>query len=178
MQDIISCMIADKMSIFFCSELRGAFFVNTSMTKFNLLQELADTVGPSRPFVDKICKLLFRQEAEAKSGSYGLENKQSTLSTKDGEPLMLTFDNSNAQREYELNSLTPLGIEKDSATVKEFERMYTEHGVVSKAKLKFVARGGKSLLRGVNFGKVVDEKVLRMIQDSLVMLSHDFKKTK
>lgn len=148
------------------------------MTKFNLLLELVDAVGPSRPFVDKMCKLLFRQEAELKAGSYGLENKQSTLSNKDGEPLMLTFDNSNAQREYELNSLTPLGIEKDSATVNELERMYTEHGVISKAKLKFVTKGGKSLLRGINFGKVIDEKGLRMLQDTLVMLSHDFKKTK
>lgn len=145
--------------------------------KLQLLSELVDTVGPSKPFVDKICKLLFRLEGEAKSGSYGVENKPSTLTNKDGEPLMLTFDNSNSQREFELNSLTPLGIEKDSDTVKELEKMYVEHGVTSKAKLRFVTKGGKTVLRGLNLGKVLDEKGLRMLQDTLAMLMHDFKKT-
>lgn len=143
-----------------------------------LLNELLDTQGKvNKPFVDKICKLLFRLEGEEDNGSYGIVNKPSTLADKDGVELNLTFDASNAQREYELNSLTPLGIEKNSETVKELERMYSEHGVKSKAKLKFVTKSGKSVLRGLNFGSVVDEKVLRMIQDVLVMLKHDFKKT-
>lgn len=140
-----------------------------------LLLELA-SVKDGQPFIDKICKLLFREEGQQGKGSYGAVNKQSTLCDKNGAPMMLTFDNSNAQREFELNSLTPLGIEKDSDSAKEIERMYREHGVTSKAGLKFVSKGGKTVLRGVNFGKQVNEKVLRMVQDMLVMLSHDFSK--
>lgn len=149
------------------------------MTNLTLLNELLNTKqATAKPFIDKICKLLFRLEGEEANGSYGVENKPSTLTDKDGSALNLTFDASNAQHEYELNSLTPLGIEKDSDVVRELERMYVEHGVKSRAKLKFVTKGSKPVLRGINFGSVVDEKVLRMVQDALVMLSHNFKKTK
>ena len=148
---------------------------------FYLLLELLEprnkAVEESRPFIDKICKLLFRKHGEYSSGThYGVVNCESTVEDKDGNPLKLSFDNSNSQAEYELNSLTGLGISKDSAVVKEIERMYEEHGVSSKAKLRFVSKGNGSVLRGVNFGKVVNEKVLRMLQDMLVMLTHDFKR--
>jgi hypothetical protein len=148
---------------------------------FYLLLELLEpnnkAVEESRPFIDKICKLLFRQEGAYSSGKhYGIINAESTLEDKNGNMLKLSFDNSNSQFEYELNSLTPLGIEKDSDVVKELLRMYDEHSVSSKAKLKFVSKGNASVLRGVNFGKVVNEKILRMVQDMLVMLSHDFKR--
>lgn len=134
-------------------------------------------IDESKPFIDKICKLLFRREGEYTATThYGVINKQSTLCDKNGSPMMLSFDNSNAQQEFELNSLTPLGVEKDSDSAKEIERMYREHGVTSKAGLKFVSKNGKMVLRGVNFGKQVDEKVLRMVQDMLVMLLHDFSK--
>lgn len=148
------------------------------MTQLHLLLELA-SVKDGKPFIDKICKLLFRAEGEEQGkGAYGIVNKAATLCDKDGVPLKLSFDNSNAQKEFELNSLTPLGIEKDSETAKELERMYREHGVTSKAGLKFVTKGSKTVLRGVNFGKQVNEKVLRMVQDMLVMLSHDFERKK
>lgn len=141
-----------------------------------LLSSKAISTATSKPFIDKICKLLFKTEGAASGQHYGVVNKQSTLVTPKGDYLMLTFDNSNSQQEYELNSLTPLGIERDSETVKELTKMYDEHQVKSKAKLKFVSKGGKTLLRGVNFGSVIDERALRMIQDMLVMLSHDFKR--
>lgn len=148
---------------------------------FTLLQELLEpknrAIEEQRPFIDKICKLLFRQAGSYSSSKhYGVINQQAGLPGPTGVGMMLTFDNSNAQAEFELNSLTPLGIHKDSDTVKELERMYIEHGVKSKAKLKFITKGGKSVLRGINFGKQVDEKVIRMIQDVTGMLAQDFKK--
>lgn len=141
-----------------------------------LLGSKALSAATSKPYIDKICKLLFKTEGVASGSHYGVVNRQSTLVTPKGDYLTLTFDNSNSQGEYELNSLTPLGIEKDSETVKELMKMYEEHEVKSKAKLKFVSKGGKTLLRGVNFGRELDERGLRMMQDMLVMLSHDFKR--
>lgn len=145
---------------------------------FTLLSELASSLDNDKPFIDKICKLLFRREGEKLEDGYGVENAESILiPAANGAPLKLTFDNTNTQKEYELNSLTPLGIERGSDVVQELERMYKEHGVASKAGLSYVSKGGKMVLRGINFGKRVDEKVLRMVQDAMVMLSHDFKKT-
>lgn len=145
---------------------------------FSLLSELLEPRNPavevSRPFIDKICKLIFKQHGEYSSGKhYGVVNAVSTVFDAKGNFMKLSFDNSNPQAEYELNSLTPLGIRKDSDCAKELLRMYDEHGVKSQAKLKFVTKGEHQVLRGVNYGKVVDEKVLRMVQDTLVVFTHD-----
>lgn len=150
---------------------------------FILLNELIEpknkAIEEMRPFLEKICKLIFMQPGTYSSSThFGVIDQKSRIVDTDGNHLNLSFDNSNSQDEYELNSLTPLGIEKDSATVDELMKMYKEHEVKSAAKLKFITKQGATVLRGVNFGKVVDEKVLRMIQDVMVMLSHDFKRTK
>lgn len=149
---------------------------------FPLLSELLEPKNASieemRPFLEKICKLIFMDPGKySSSNHYGVVNAKSRVTDPAGNALMLSFDNSNSQAEFELNSLTPLGIEKGSATVDELLKMYDEHEIKSAAKLKFIAKQGKTILRGINFGKLVDEKVLRMIQDAMVMLSHDFKKT-
>jgi hypothetical protein len=148
---------------------------------FTLLNELIEpknkAVEEMRPFLEKICKLIFMQAGSYSSGThFGVINQKSQITDPKGNYLDLTFDNSNAQGEYELNSLTALCIEKDSPTVDELVKMYKEHEVKSAAKLKFITKQGQTLLRGINFGTVIDEKVLRMIQDVMVMLSHDFKR--
>ena len=145
-----------------------------------LLQELLNTKEDKRkPYIDKICKLLFMREgAKHPGGTYGVFQADSTIANAKGEKLKLSFNDDNPHSEYVLASLSSLGIEKGSGLCNELFMLYKEHRVKSAIELTFVQKHGKTVLRGVSLGTNIDERSLRFIGDLKANLAAEFKKAK
>jgi hypothetical protein len=132
----------------------------------------------SKPFVDKICKLLFKHEGgtvyDRKHGDtafYGVQHEESTLTDENGNKLWLTFDNSTSSKEFGLNSLTPLHIKRGSDIDLAIHKLYNMHKLKSKHKVKYIIRGKDAVVREVHLGKDLNEKAVQFISDlrSLIM---------
>lgn len=145
------------------------------------LTEVLDiTKDASKPFVDKICKLLFKHEGgivyDRKHGDaayYGVQHEESTIADDDGNRIWLTFDNSTASGEFELNSLTPLHIKRGGDLDLAIHKLYHAHRVSSKHKIKYIIRGKDAVIRELHLGKVLDEKTIRFIGDLRSLLLSD-----
>lgn len=148
------------------------------------LQHLFEKHDPaSEPFVEKICKMLFVgadigavTDPKRKGNFFGVANGRSVLFDEDGNHLTMTFDNSTASGEFELNSLTPLHIIKGSDLDLEIAKLHKEHDVKSSKKLGYIDKGGDLVLREIHFGKVLDENALNFVMDLLANLRHASKK--
>jgi hypothetical protein len=143
------------------------------------LQQLFEKMDPaSEPYVDKICRLLFGEPAgpvkdsKRKGEFFGVINHISCITDKNGNHLNLTFDNSTGSGEFELNSLTPLGIVKGSHMDEEIAKLYKEHDMPSKKKLGYVEKHGELLLREIHFGKVLDENAINFLVDLIANFKH------
>lgn len=144
------------------------------------LQHLFEKHDPSsEPFVEKICKMLFIginagavTDPKRKGEYFGVANGRSVITDQDGNNLTMTFDNSTTSGEFELNSLTPLGIVKGSALNQEVMKLYKEHDVKSSKKLGYIDKGGDLVLREIHFGKLLDENALNFVMDLLANLKH------
>lgn len=144
--------------------------------RLNEVLGLADDA--SKPFVDKICKTLFKIEGgtvyDLKHGDkafYGVQHKESTLSDDNGKALWLTFDNSTTSNEFELNSLTALHMKRGGDMDLAIHKLYHMHKIKSKRRVKYIIHGKDAVIRELHLGKTLDEKAIHFMNDfrALVM---------
>ena len=131
----------------------------------------------SEPYIEKVCKLLFNrvspgavEDTKRKGEFFGVSNTLSVITDKDGNHLTLTFDNSTASGEFELNSLAPLEIVKGGPMDSEIKQMYKEHDLKSAKKLGYIEKSGELVLREIHFGKMLDENAINFCLDLIVVL--------
>lgn len=142
----------------------------------SLFEKKADPA--SGPFIDKICRLLFGissgevRDSKRAGEFYGVANQLSSITDKNGNHLTLTFDNSTASGEFELNSLAPLQIIKGSQLDLELAKMHREHDIPSVKKLGYIQKGNETVLREIYFGKILDENAINFLVDLLANLKH------
>jgi hypothetical protein len=144
----------------------------------HLFERKTMTLAEVEPYVDKICRLLFGQPAapvtdpKRKGEFLGVANGLASIADASGNRLTLTFDNSTASGEFELNSLTPLHIVKGSNLDLEIAKLYKEHDLPSKKKLGYIEKGGDLVLREIHFGKNLDENAINFVMDLIANLKH------
>lgn len=139
-----------------------------------------------RPYIDKIAMMLFKVKADwVKDRKRGPEEKylgvvhsDSTITDEKGRPLTLTFDNSTDSGEFEINSLTPLMIEKGSELDQELSKLFAEHHVNSHKKINYMLRQGKTVLREIHLGKKIDGKTVDFVKHVMTLLKSDKVKTR
>lgn len=150
----------------------------------NLLLELLDTshqdaeIVKMKPYINKIAGMLFKQKAgpvvdpkRSKLPKYfGITDTESTITDDSGKHLRLTFDNSTDSGEFELNSLSPLMIEKGSQLEAEIKKLYAEHEVKSKKRVNYIMRSGKKVIREIHLGKDINERTIRLVSDLIALL--------
>src|ERR1035437_4118131 len=85
--------------------------------------------------VDSIAVMLFKKKAgividakRDKDKKYiGVAHEKSTIKDATGRTLSLTFDNSTDSGDFEIDSLTPLKIEKGGAVDKEIKKLFSKY---------------------------------------------------
>src|ERR1039457_5543747 len=98
--------------------------------------------------VDEIAQMLFKKNAglvkdpkHDKDKDYlGVAHEKSLIRTQNGKPLHLTFDNSTDSGEFEIDSLTPLKIEKGGDLDREIKKLFSKHDVESKKNTSYVVK--------------------------------------
>ena len=166
------------------------------MTMFQLFQQLLeeseassvdtvqDRVGSS-VWVDKIADALFGiptgpvvdKKRSPDPIFNGVDNKRSRLSTPNGKPLWLTFDNSTDSGEYEINSLVPLRVERGTEVDLKIHRLYKALKVRSKKRVEYVDLDGKTYLRELYLGENPNEASLKLVKAfmKLIVQTDDIK---
>jgi hypothetical protein len=127
--------------------------------------------------VDSIAMLLFKKKAEVITDPkhedkkfIGVSHEKSTIKDENGKSLNLTFDNSTESGDFEINSLTPLKIEKGGDLDREIKRLFTKHELESKKKTGYVVKGDISYLREIILGKQLGRPAVKFVSDLLKLL--------
>jgi hypothetical protein len=141
------------------------------------VQELFETKEKQVP-VDTIAMLLFKKKAgivtdpkrDDEKKFIGVAHEKSTIKGPNGKPITLTFDNSTDSGDFEIDSLTPLKIEKGGDLDKEIKRLFHKHEVDTKKKTGYVIKGDVSYLREIVLGKTLGRPAVRLVSDLLRLL--------
>jgi hypothetical protein len=128
--------------------------------------------------VDSIAMMLFKQKAgEVKDTKrdkdkiyIGVSHEASTIKGSTGKVLHMTFDNSTDSGEFEIDSFTPLKIEKGSDIDKLIKKSYAKHELESKKKFSYMVKGGVSYLREIHLGKKLGKSAVRFVSDLLKII--------
>lgn len=103
---------------------------------------------------------------------YGVAHTKSNLVDARGKSVYLTFDNSTDSKEFEINSLVPLKIERGSDEDREIKTLYKKYDVRSKKKLGYIAYGDLIVLREIHVGKDIDTNTVKFIKETMRILSN------
>jgi len=128
--------------------------------------------------IDAIAMLLFRQKAgivkdpkRDKDKDYlGVAHEKSTIKGANGKPINLTFDNSTDSGEFEIDSLTPLKIEKGGAIDKQIKKLFLKHEIDTKKKLGYIVKSDVSYLREISLGTKLGRSAQKLVIDLLKIL--------
>ena len=137
-----------------------------------------EELNASFPYIDKITKLLFGVDGDfvvdPKRGRehlyYGVMNYPSKLKDSEGRPLRLTFDNSTDSTEFELDSVLPLMIERDSDADKKIRALYMTHEIYSRKRIKYANKGGLTVIDEIHVGRFPDQSTVDFIKDLIPLL--------
>jgi hypothetical protein len=132
-----------------------------------------------RPFLNRITQIIFKQGADwvkdkkrSKDAIFlGVAHTDSLIYDDRGKSLKLTFDNSTDSGEFELNSLTPLMIQKGSELDQAIISLYDKHHIKSTKKTNYMSREGKTVMREVHVGKMLDPHEVKFIHDLVELFS-------
>jgi hypothetical protein len=128
--------------------------------------------------VDQIAMLLFRKKAgivtdpkRDKDKKYiGVAHEKSTIKGLTGKPLTLTFDNSTDSGDFEIDSLTPLKIEKGGDIDKQIKKLYAKHEIGTKKKIGYIVKTDVSYVREIVLGEKLGRPAVKLVQDLLKIL--------
>jgi len=128
--------------------------------------------------VDSIAMMLFRKKAgivvdpkRDKDKKYiGVAHEKSTLKDSKGKALNLTFDNSTDSGEFEIDSLTPLKIEKGGAIDKEIKKLFSKHEVDTKKKTSYLVKSDSAYLREIHLGAKLGRPAVKLVSDLIKIL--------
>lgn len=142
------------------------------MKLFELREEKPKKISP---FLNKITQLIFKQGADwvhdkkrSKEAIFlGVANTESLVTDPKGKRLKLTFDNSTSSGEFELNSLSPLMIEKGSMLDGELLALFDKHHVKSVKKINYITKEGKTVIREIHVGKELGPDEVKFVGDML-----------
>lgn len=138
----------------------------------------SEAIKGMKEHIDQIARLLFgthggpvkdlKRSKEAKF--YGVAHGRSHLTDPNGKVIHLTFDNSTDSGEFEINSLVPMMIEKNSPEDQRIHVLYRKYGVHSKKKTNYIAHGDKIVMREVHLGTDIDENTVKFVKGVLRVL--------
>lgn len=128
--------------------------------------------------VDEIAMLLFKKRAgivkdakRDKDKDYlGVAHHKSTLKGRDGKHLHLTFDNSTDSGEFEIDSLTPLKIEKGGEVDRAIKKLFSKHDLDTKKKVGYVVKSDAAYVREIHLGKKLGRPAVKLVGDLLKLL--------
>jgi hypothetical protein len=128
--------------------------------------------------VDAIAMMLFKKKAgividakRDKDKQYlGVAHERSTIKGSTGKPLHLTFDNSTDSGDFEIDSLTPLKIEKGGAIDKEIKKLFSKHEVDTKKKTGYVVKSDVAYLREIHLGTKLGRPAVRLVADLIKII--------
>lgn len=138
-------------------------------------------IKESKPAANRIAHLLFKQKAGPVTDKkrsklpifWGVAHEESTVLNQKGDKIKLTFDNSTDSHEFEINSLSPLSIEKGSELDDEIKALYGKHKVRSSKKTNYTLRGGKTVMREVHLGVVLGDHAVDLVRDLCELIRSD-----
>lgn len=139
----------------------------------DLLEEKEDLLP-----VDEIAMLLFKKKAglvkdpkrDKEKNYVGVSHSKSTLQGHDGKPLHLTFDNSTDSGEFEINSLTPLKIEKGGDLDRSIKKLFTKYEIESKKKTNYVVKSEATYLRELHLGHKLGRSAVKFVTNLIDLL--------
>ena len=128
--------------------------------------------------VDAIAMMLFKKKSgliidtkRDKSKSYiGVAHEKSQIRSQSGKSLNLTFDNSTDSEEFEIDSLTPLKIEKGDDIDKAIKKLFVKHDLGIKKGTGYILKGDASYLREIHLGKKLGKPAVKLVADLLKIL--------
>jgi hypothetical protein len=128
--------------------------------------------------VDSIAMALFKKKAgevkdpkRDKEKTYiGVQHEASVIKRQDGKTLYLTFDNSTDSGEFEIDSFTPLKIERGTEIDKKIKKAFSKHEIESKKKISYMVKGDVSYLREIHLGKKLGRPAVRFVHDLIKIL--------
>jgi len=130
--------------------------------------------------VDAIAMALFKCKAgividakRDKDKKYiGVSHEKSTIKGPTGKALNLTFDNSTDSGEFEIDSLTPLKIEKGGAVDKEIKKLFVKHDLDTKKKMSYMVKADSAYLREIHLGKKLGRPAVKLVTDLIKILKN------
>ena len=131
--------------------------------------------------VDSIAMMLFKQKAglvkdpkrDKKKDYLGVSHQKSTIKTAEGRQLFLTFDNSTDSGEFEIDSLTPLKIEKGGDIDKQIKKLFTKYELETKSSTGYVVKSDVSYLREISLGKKLGHPAVKLVSSLIKILKQD-----
>lgn len=128
--------------------------------------------------IDAIAMMLFRKKAgiikdpkRDKDKDYlGVAHEKSTLKANNGKSISLTFDNSTDSEEFEIDSLTPLKIEKGSSEDKQIKKLFLKHEIDTKKKVGYIVKSDVSYVREIYLGKKLGRQAVKLVTDLLKII--------
>lgn len=128
--------------------------------------------------VDDIAMMLFKKKAgiitdpkRDKDKKYiGVSNEKSSIKGPTGKALNLSFDNSTDSGEFEIDSLTPLKIEKGGPVDKAIKKLFSKHEVDSNVKTGYLVKSDASYLREVGLGKKLGRSAVKLVSDLMKII--------
>ena len=128
--------------------------------------------------VDSIAMLLFRRKAgivtdpkRDKDKKYiGVSHEKSTIKGPTGKFLNLTFDNSTDSGEFEIDSLTPLKIEKSGAIDKEIKKLFAAYEIETKKRTGYLVKADVAYLREIHLGAKLGRPAVKLVTDLIKII--------
>lgn len=128
--------------------------------------------------VDVISMMLFKKKSgiitdpkRDKNKKYvGVSNERSVIKDVNGKSIRLTFDNSTDSGEFEIDSLTPLKIEKGGAIDKSIKKLFTKHELDTKKTVGYLVKGDTSYIREIHLGEKLGRSAEKLVTDLLKIL--------
>ena len=129
--------------------------------------------------VDSIAMALFKKKSgEVKDPKrdkekiyIGVQHEASIIKKPDGKSLYLTFDNSTDSGEFEIDSFTPLKIERGTEIDKKIKKAFNKHEIESKKKISYMVKGDVSYLREIHLGKKLGRSAVRFVHELIKILN-------
>lgn len=134
------------------------------------LQDLFEAKKNLLP-IDAIAMALFKKKAgivkdpkrDKEKDYLGVTNSASSIKTEAGKILHLSFDNSTDSGEFEIDSFTPLKIERGTDLDKAIKKLFSKYEISSKKKLGYILKGDVSYLREIHLGKKLDSNTVTFV---------------
>lgn len=147
------------------------------MKIYELILEKEDKQENLYP-VDSIAIMLFNKKAgivtdlkrDKNEKFIGISHGKSNIKTSHGKSLFLTFDNSTDSGEFEIDSLTPLKIEKGGLIDKSIKKLFLKFDVDTKKKIGYLVKDDLAFIREIHLGKKLSNSTVKFVYEVIKIL--------